>query len=202
MDTELLVDQRIEDGRELLVNLVARGFEISVAFWIRTSEEDLWFLYIASPEVGRIPIGDAYREAYTALSRSTNTSITISNIKLISSDNPVAVDALAVSNRFHALVPIAYNGTRMGHLAIEEALIYPPVRLEMDRDQVLRTVTQLMNRTGILQPSLVTLRNGSSLRAIPVGVQVRQPGQIDVVLQNVASGSNETHPIDNIANIR
>ncbi|HEY8751664.1 MAG TPA: hypothetical protein VIM11_27025 [Tepidisphaeraceae bacterium] len=202
MDSELLVDQRIEDGRELLANLVTRGFAISVSFWIRTSEEDLWFLYIASPKVGRVSIGDAYRDVYTALSRVAQTSITISDIKLVSPDNPIALDAIAVRNRFPSMIPISYTGKRMGQLAIEEALIYPPVGVGMDRDQVLRTVTQLMNRSGQLQPSLITLRNGTSLQAIPLGVQVQQPGKISVALRNISSGCDEIHLIDEISDIQ
>jgi hypothetical protein len=51
MDTELLVDNRIEDGQKLLAELLKAGFDVNVAFWVRTSEEGLWFLYIGSTSV-------------------------------------------------------------------------------------------------------------------------------------------------------
>ena len=38
MDYELLVENQIEDGRALLSGLVDDGFDVSVAFWVRTSE--------------------------------------------------------------------------------------------------------------------------------------------------------------------
>lgn len=202
MDTELLVDDHVEDGRRLLTELASQGFEISIAFWVRAREEDLWVFYIASPQVGRVSIGDVYRIVYAALGRLTNASITLSNVKLIAPDNPIAVDAMAVRKRFPASIASRYNGKRLGRLAIEEAYIYPPITAGMDRAQVLQTVTQLMNRTGLIQPSLITLRNGSSLQAIPVGVQVQHPGRITVVLQNAASGANESLPIDEITNIQ
>ena len=39
MDYELLVDERIDDGRSLLAGLVEDGFDVTVAFWAKTSEE-------------------------------------------------------------------------------------------------------------------------------------------------------------------
>ena len=51
MDTEILVDDRIEDGQRLVSQLVRDGFAVVAAFWIKPSEEELWQLYIASPSV-------------------------------------------------------------------------------------------------------------------------------------------------------
>jgi hypothetical protein len=202
MDTELLVDNRVEDGRKLLAELAAQGFDVAIAFWVRTSEEGLWFLYIASSRIGRVSIADAYRSVYAALRPMKDASLSVSEIKLIAPDNPIAVDALAIRQRFSARMPSRYNGKRLGQLAIEEAYIYPPVTAGMDRAQVLHSVTQLMNRHGVIQPSLVTLRNGSSFQAIPLGIQVGQPGEIAVVLRNVTSGVDESLSIDEIMNIQ
>ena len=51
MDTELLVENRIDDGQRLLIELVRDGFDVSAAAWLKTSEEGLWFLYIGSKSV-------------------------------------------------------------------------------------------------------------------------------------------------------
>ena len=186
----------------LLIQLLAQGFDVSVALWLRTHEDGLWFLYIASPQVGRAPIADAYRTAYTALARLKNVSIAISNIKLISPDNPIAIDAMAFRERSSAGVPSKYTGTRLGQLEVEEAYIYPRITPGLNRTQVLQAVTQLMNRKGVIQPSLFTFRNGSSLNAIPTGVRVQQPDGIMVELHNVSSGVNDSFPIEEITNIQ
>jgi hypothetical protein len=203
MDTELLVDDRIEDGRELLAQLAVTGFDITVAFWVRTSDEDLWFLYIASSAVARGSIGDAYGIVYSALSRLPNPSITLSDIKLVRPENPIAAAAKAVLDRYAAKIPTRYKGDWLGELAIEEAYIYPPMESKPDRAEILRTVAQLMNRTGPVQPSVVTLRDGSILHAIPVGLQARRQGAgIVVVVDDVTSGQTQSLAIDEITNIQ
>ena len=70
MDYELLVDEQIEDGKSLIAGLVENGFDVTVAFWVKTSEEGLWFLYIGSASVRNSSLADAYRVVYGALRRS------------------------------------------------------------------------------------------------------------------------------------
>src|SRR5437868_15540683 len=99
MDTELLVENQIDDGWRLLAELVRDGFDISVAFWARTSEEGLWFFYVASPSVTAGKIDEAYRTVYRSLSRLQGISISISEIKLLHSSNPIAREAAEVRDR-------------------------------------------------------------------------------------------------------
>jgi hypothetical protein len=203
MDTELLVDEHVEDGRDLLSELVSAGLDVTVAFWARASEEGLSYLYIASPTVAGGTIGDAYRIVYSALSHLPNSSITPSDLKLVPPQDPIAAGAKAVRDRYAARIPIRYKGSRLGGLAIEEAYIYPSAESGLDRAAILRTVAQLMNRSGPVQPSLVTLRDGSTLHAIPVGLHAQHPGAgIIVVLDDVKSGRTESLAIDDIANIQ
>jgi hypothetical protein len=56
VDQEVLVDSRIDDGLKLLTTLVNEGFDVTVACWVKTSEEGLLFLYIGSTsvELGKI----------------------------------------------------------------------------------------------------------------------------------------------------
>ena len=49
MDTELLVENKIEDGAALIRQLIRDQFEVRVAFWVKRTEEGLWYLYIATP---------------------------------------------------------------------------------------------------------------------------------------------------------
>jgi hypothetical protein len=48
MDTELLVESQVDDGRRLVNQVVSDGTEVSAAFWVKTSEEGLWHLYPAA----------------------------------------------------------------------------------------------------------------------------------------------------------
>src|SRR3954447_10293647 len=141
MDTELLVDERVDDGRLLLSELVRSGFDLTAGFWVKTSEEGLWSLYIASPVVRQGRIGEAYGTLYTALSRLPDPSITLSDIKLVAPDSAVAAEAIAIQDRYGARIPTRYNGDRLGRVAIDEAYIYPDIGRGLSRAELVRTVT-------------------------------------------------------------
>src|SRR5437870_5300050 len=99
MDTELLVENRIDDGAMLLAELVRSGFDVTVATWVRTSEEGRWFFYIGSNSVSPESLADAYRTVYSCLSKIPDPRIGLSEIKLVSASNPIARDAIAVRDR-------------------------------------------------------------------------------------------------------
>ena len=126
MDTELLVDGRIEDGQKLVAELIRDGFDVTVAFWVRISDPDKWLLYIASPAVDPVKIGYAYGILYVCLSRIPDIQIDMGDVKLVPASNPTAGEALTVRERYRgAKWPARYHGKRLGDLAIEEAIIYP-----------------------------------------------------------------------------
>jgi hypothetical protein len=200
MDYELLVNEQIEDGKSLLAGLVHDGFDVTVAFWVRTSEEGLWFLYIGSTSVRTISLADAYRVVYGALRRVPNTQIPISNIKIIDADNPITRSAIEVRDRYSARLPTRYNGTKLGNMSIEEAYIYPRTGA-MTRTEVLQTFTGLMDRTGTLAPSLVTLRDGTQFQAVPVGIQMSVPGAIQVVFHDLVASTDRSISVDDVVGI-
>jgi hypothetical protein len=126
VDTELLVDSRIEDGRKLVDELVRGGFDVTVAFWGKTGPEGLWFLYIASPSVDPAKIGEAYRVVYACLIRLPDPSVTLSEVKVVHASNPVAVAAKAVRDQYPGRIATRFHAKRLADLSVEEAYIYPP----------------------------------------------------------------------------
>ena len=200
MDYELLVDERIEDGKSLIAGLVEDGFDVTVAFWARTSEEGLWFLYVGSASVRTMSLADAYRVVYGAVRRIPGARIPLSSIKLVDPDDPITRSAIEVRDRFPARLPTRYNGKRFGNMAIEEAYIYPRPG-SMTRTEVLQTVTGLMNRTGIFAPSSVKLRDGTQFQAVPVGIQGNTPGAIQVVFHDLGASTNRSIPVDDVVGI-
>ena len=202
MDMELLVDDQIEDGRKLIARLIGDSFDVTVAFWAKTSEDGSWFLYIGSATVTSGNIGGEYQRAYDSLVRIQDASITISEIKLVAVTNPIARDAIAVRDRHPARIPIQYRGKRLGNLSIEEAYIYPRATGGMTPDEVLQTVLGLINRHGTLQPSIVTLRNGSTMRAIPTGIQGPPAGTVRIAMIDVDNNTNIDVRPDDVVNIQ
>jgi hypothetical protein len=51
MDTQTLVEDQISAGQKFITLLARSNFDVVVACWVRTSDEDSLYLYIASKEV-------------------------------------------------------------------------------------------------------------------------------------------------------
>ncbi|MEE8451159.1 MAG: hypothetical protein V3R99_04560 [Thermoguttaceae bacterium] len=123
MDTATVVESQIDDGRHFVDHLRQAGFDVAVAFWVLTTDDGLWFLYIASDVVDKEGLATAYRKAYSELSRSQVSWVTSSDIKLIGSQNPIALEAIA--SRSNNNMVTKYGGRKLGSMIIEDAYIYP-----------------------------------------------------------------------------
>lgn len=128
MATELLVEDRTEEGQRLIDQLVRDEFEVGVALWVKRSEEGLWSLYIGSSAVDPDKPAEAYRRVYAALDKVPDTWVTPADIMLFNSASPVARAAVEARDRNPRMTPTRYRRKRLGNLDIEEAYIYPPPR--------------------------------------------------------------------------
>jgi hypothetical protein len=201
MDHELLVDPQIEDGKALIAHLVRDGFDITVAFWVKTSEEGLWFLYLGSKTVAIMTLADAYRAIFAALRQIPNAAITLSQIKLVAPDNPIAAEVIDIRDRYPARWATRYLGQSLGKVFIEEAYIYPWPPGPMSPSEVIQRVAHLMERTGALASSLVTLGDGTQFEAVPMGIQRNDTGGVQIAFHDLASGSNRSVSADDVVSI-
>lgn len=204
MDTELLVDNRIEDGQMLLAELVMEGFDVSVAFWVKTSEDELWFLYIGSTSVEPSKIGDAYRLLYACLSKIPNACVSMSEVKLIQASNPIARDAIAVRDRQQGRLPVRIQGKRLGSMSIDEAYIYPRVGGQMTPAEILQTLFGMANRPAAtpVRPSVITLRGGATVTALITGFNLQMPGSLTIHTLDPDSNTKNQIAGDEVINIQ
>ncbi len=127
MDQELLVE-RIDDGHKLIIELLRDGFDVTAAFWVRTSEDGTWLLYINSETVDVKKVSEAYRRVYACLNRLGPSSVAPSEVKLINPSNPISVAAVLVRDRYPGRMPTRFQGKRLGPMAVDEVYIYPRER--------------------------------------------------------------------------
>ena len=200
MDTEILVDQRVDGGRALLTQLGRDGIAVSVAFWVCTREELLWFFYIASDSFNRESIGQAYGAVNVSLNKISENRVTLSELRLVHPTSDIAVAAMALRKRPPGRPAIKLQRTRLGDVDIEEGFIYPPVG-QMTSLEVVQTVAALMNRRGRIEPSTVALSNGKSMRAFPVGMHLTHAGETLVKLHDVLSETDREVAVGDIASI-
>jgi hypothetical protein len=121
MDTATPVIDQVDEGKDLVDHLKRSGFDVAVAFWVLTSEDRLWFLYIGSSVVETEGLAGAYRRLYSEFAQYPLRWISRSDIKLVGPNNPIAVDAIAYQS---SNLPTRYRGRKLGILIVEEAYIY------------------------------------------------------------------------------
>ena len=127
MDTELLVEDRIEDGRVLLQYLVEAGSKIDIAFWVKLGEDAEWRLYIAPAGFTHGDRSVAHATVYDILDRIPGTSISPSDITLLDPASPTAEAVAELRDRTSTKTPRRYHDKRFGGLFAKEVYIYPPI---------------------------------------------------------------------------
>jgi hypothetical protein len=210
MVEELLVDNRtrqIEDGRALITGLVRTGFDVAVAFWVRTSGARASHLYVASPQIILGKLGDLPLLVYKQLQQIPNTSIDLGQVRLIPKSDPAAQAAVAIRDRPPSN-SLSFNGFgmsrlgehRIGDFLAEWSYIYERISTDLTREEVIQRVVNLIERPGPQSPSKLTLRDGSVMQGIPIGLETSVGGVAVSLLDSV---TNSRHAIlaKNVTNI-
>ena len=133
-----VVTEQTENGKRLIEVLATAGFEVQVAFWAKPTEEDKWYLYLASPFVGEKGGTMAYRFVFDLLRKNPDLWIDPFEIKLIDMNDSLTAAALSALRSRFANTPFAkassspspgmtqIGGSTLGGMSIDGAYIYPP----------------------------------------------------------------------------
>ncbi len=208
MDQSTLVEDQIDDGRRFVERFAADGNPVQAAFWVKTAEEGLWFLYVATDIVERVGPAAAYRAVHASLQKLGESWVFSSEIKVVSPNNPIAKDVLAVTARHPGRLATRFGGKTLGSMAVDQTYIYPPHFFTfahanpMTTEDVGREIIRLMNRgPSILQPSRVTLKDGTFFNGVSFSLQLGS--QKAVVAQFIADGEAAPRVIrlDEIASV-
>jgi hypothetical protein len=125
MDSDSLVINQIDDGKKLVNLLIEKGFDVLAAFWVRTTEDGQWTLYIASGEVDGKGVATAHRELYSVYRSIPDAWVLLSDVKLIGANDPMTKEVLEIQNRFPSRLATRSRRKLLGDLAIDEVYIYP-----------------------------------------------------------------------------
>lgn len=139
MDQNAVVNEQIESGRRLIEKLNNEGFEVQVAFWTRLTDEEKWYLYLASPFVNENGPKAAYGCVFDAMGKMTDLWIDPFEVRVIGTNDSLTQGALAVTKSkvpnspFAVPKPKPYagmtrlGGSTLGGISIVGAYIYPPL---------------------------------------------------------------------------
>ena len=127
MDTQTPVDDQILAGQKFITLLVHRNFDVVVACWVKTSDEENVYLYIASKKVDKNGLAGAYREAYDVLQMMETPWISASQLKLVRSDDPIVDDVKKTQNLLSDAFPTVSHRPQLGNISTNEVYIYATV---------------------------------------------------------------------------
>jgi hypothetical protein len=124
MDQSALVIEEIDAGADFL-----REFDkyepVKAAFWLKSSDEDSRYLYIASERIDDKNFDVAYGEVLRLANQLRSPYLDPFRVKLINIDDPLAKAATDVLTRYPGRMPTRYGGKSFGGTSVDDVYIYP-----------------------------------------------------------------------------
>ena len=138
MDQVTVVNEQIESGKQLIDKLNDDRFEVQVAFWARLTDEEKWYLYLASPFVDDNGPTEAYRRVFDVMRTMSDLWVDPFDVRVIGVNDSLTQGALSVTKPKVSNSPFAvptprpypgmtrFGGSTLGGISIVGAYIYPP----------------------------------------------------------------------------
>ena len=124
MDQSPLVKEMVDAGAKFIGEF-AKYVPIQAAFWLKASEEEQWYLHLASDQIDDTNFDLAYGEVMRMASRIPDPWLSPFEIKVVSSKNPLAAAVVGFQNKFPGRIPTRYRGRPLGNISVEEVYMYP-----------------------------------------------------------------------------
>jgi hypothetical protein len=124
MDTGPLVDEQLEAAARFL-DKFRKYAPVQAAFWLKDSDEGLWYLYLASDQINDDNFDLAYREVGRIDRELQDPWFNVFRVKVLGIEEPLAKAVLDQIRRYGSKRPIRLFGTTLGGRSVEELYVYP-----------------------------------------------------------------------------
>ncbi len=120
-----LVREETDAGAEL-VREFDKDRPVAAAFWVKASDEEQRYLYIASERIDDTNVGLAYREVLRLTGELDSPYLDPFRVKVISATDPLARAAMEIHRRFPGSMPTCFGGRSFGGICVDDVYIYAP----------------------------------------------------------------------------
>lgn len=114
-----------KDAGEQFVSEFGKIFPIKAAFWLKITDQTLWYLYVTSEQFNTANRQAAYAEVFRAVKQVQDAYFDPFWVKLVNPDEPLVEAVTAIQDRHRGPFPIEYNDPQLGGFGIDGAYIYP-----------------------------------------------------------------------------
>jgi hypothetical protein len=123
MDQGPLVKEQIDGGAKFIQEF-AKYTPVQAAFWLKGTEDNQWFLYVAGDQIDDSNFDVAYGEVTRITAKMPDPWLDPFQIKVVGANKPIAKAVLQIQAKYPGNRPIRYHAPLAG-MSIEEAYIYP-----------------------------------------------------------------------------
>lgn len=124
MDQGPLVIEEIDAGAEL-ASQFDKYEPVKAAFWLKASDEQNRFLYIASERIDDKNFDVAYGEVLRLADKMRSPYLDPFRVKLVGAEDPLAKAAADINERFPGHMATRFGGKLFGGVSIDDVYIYP-----------------------------------------------------------------------------
>lgn len=118
------MSEEIVAGAEL-VREFGHYKQVKVAFWLKASEREFRYLYIASDHIDGGNKLEAYGEILRIADQLQSPHLNPFRVKLVNSQDPLARAAFDIQTRFPSRTPTRLGGMAFGGISVDDVCIYP-----------------------------------------------------------------------------
>ena len=126
MDQGPLVTEEIDAGEQLLRQF-DRYEPVLSAFWLKATDEEQRYLYIAAEGIDDTNFDLAYGEVMRIVHLNGSMYLNPFRVKLIYATDPLTKDAVGVQKRYPGRIPIRFGKKVFGGICADDIYIYPPL---------------------------------------------------------------------------
>lgn len=116
--------EEIDAGAEL-VREFDKYAPVKVAFWLKASDEEQRYLYIASEQINDTNLDVAYGEVLRLAQQMQSPYLDPFRVKLIGAENPLAQAAAEVNRRYPGHLATRFGGKTFGGVSVDDVYLYP-----------------------------------------------------------------------------